>query len=118
MGKFDFEKLDVYQKALDLIDNIYDLFDKLPYGIQISIGNNLLRAAMSIANNIAEGSGRRGRREKKHCFEISQGSTFECIPMLTILCKKKRIKQEQFDELYECCYDISRMLSGLITRFT
>jgi len=118
VNKFDFEKLDVYQKSLDLIDNIYELFEKLPYRIQKSIGDNLLRAAMSVASNIAEGSGRRGKKEKRHCFEISQGSLYECIPSLTILHRKKRIKEEIFDQLYNDCATISRMLSGLIRHFS
>ena len=83
--KFDFENLDVYQKAIDFIDEIYDLFESLPYRFQDSLGANLLRASMSIASNLAEGSGRRGRKEKRHSFEISQGSAFECIPTLTVL---------------------------------
>lgn len=118
MHKFDFEKLDVYQKSLDFIGEIYDLFEKLPYRIQHSIGDNLLRAAISIANNIAEGSGRRGEKEKRHSFEISQGSAFECIPMLTVLYKKKIIKEEAYSHLYDSCYNISKMLSGLVTYFS
>ena len=93
MQKFSFEKLDVYQKALDFVSKIYDLFESFPYRIQKSVVNNLLRAAISISNSIAEGSGRRGKKEKGHAFEISQGSTFECVPMLTILHRKKRISK-------------------------
>lgn len=118
MQKFDFEKLDVYQKSLDFIGKIYDLFEVLPYRFQKSIGDNLLRAAMSIASNIAEGSGRRGVKEKKHAFEIDQGSAFECIPTLTILQKKKRIKDDNYATLYNDCYTISKMLSGLIRHFS
>jgi len=118
MHNFNFEKLDVYQKSLDFISNIYDLFEGLPYRIQRSIGGNLLRAAMSIVNNIAEGSGRRGEREKRHSFEISQGSAFECIPMLTILHKKGELKRDKFEKLYDDCYVISKMISGLISRFS
>lgn len=118
MYKFDFEKLDVYQKALEFISKAYDLFEELPYRIQKSIGDNLLRAAMSIATNLAEGSGRRSKKEKRHAFEISQGSAFECIPILEILHKKNRIKEETFDELYNDCYILSKMTSGLITHFS
>ncbi|MBL7129865.1 MAG: four helix bundle protein [Candidatus Omnitrophica bacterium] len=118
MNKFDFEKLDVYQKALGFISKVYDLFEELPYRIQKSIGDNLLRAAMSIANNLAEGSGRRGKKEKRHAFEISQGSAFECVPMLTILRRKKKIEKETFERLYNDCCTISKMISGLITHFS
>ena len=118
MKEFAFENLNVYQKSLEFIGKIYDGFETLPYRIQKSIGGNLLRAAMSIASNIAEGSGRRGKKEKRHGFEISQGSTFECIPSLTLLNAKKMIKEKTFEELYDDCYAISKMLSGLITRFS
>jgi len=118
MKKFDFENLDVYQLTIDFIDRVFDLFEAMPYSMQNSIGNNLLRAAVSIGNNIAEGSGRRGRKEKRHSFEISQGSAFECIPMLTILHKKRKMSNELFEKLYDDCYAISKMLSGLIKRFS
>lgn len=116
--KFCFEDLDVYQKAVSFSGKIFDLFEKMPYRVQKPIGDNLLRAAISIANNIAEGSGRRSRKEKRHSFEISQGSVFECVPILTILRDKKVIKEIDFQELYEECYIISKMLSGLITHFS
>lgn len=118
MEKFDFEKLDVYQKAIDFIGKVYDLFEKLPYSMQKSIGDNLSRAAMSIASNIAEGSGRRGTKEKRHAFEIAQGSAFECIPSLEVLHKKKKISDRQFEELYSECRTISKMISGLIKHFS
>jgi len=118
MNKFDFEKLEVYQKSLNFINKIFNLFDNMPYRIQKSVGNNLLRASISIATNLAEGSGRRGRKEKRQFFIISQGSTFECIPMITILFKNKKISIETFKELYNDCYVISKMTGGLITRFS
>lgn len=118
MEKFDFEKLDVYQKAVEFVGKIYDLFDILPYRLQKSLGDDLLRAAISIANNIAEGSGRRGKKEKRHAFEISQGSAFECVPMLTLLYKKEKLKQALYEELYNDCYTISKMISGLIRYFS
>jgi len=117
MEKFDFEKLNVYQKALDFADRICDLFEKMPFSIQKTIGDNLLRAAISIASNIAEGSGRRGKREKKHFFEIAQGSAYECVPSLTILHKRNKIKKEVYENLYNDCCTISKMLTGLISRF-
>jgi four helix bundle protein len=77
-----------------------------------------LRAAISVANNIAEGSGRRGKKEKRHAFEISQGSAYECIPMLTVLCRKKNIEQKLYEEIYNDCYEISKMIGGLIRYYS
>jgi len=107
VDKFGFEKLEVYQKTLDFIGKIIDVCKILPPEVRYTIGSNLIRAAVSIANNIAEGSGRRGKGKKKQSFNISQGSCFECIPMITVLLKKKYISQTEFDELYEQYFGIS-----------
>ena len=43
--KFDFEKLDVYQKSLDFIDDIFAIYKSWPQDYKITIGSNLVRAA-------------------------------------------------------------------------
>lgn len=118
MSKFDFEKLEVYQKSLDLMSEIYDLFEKLPSRIQISIGSNLLRAATSIASNIAEGSGRRNKKEKRQFFSIAQASTYECIPSLEILGRKGYLTGEDSKKFYNDGQNIAKMLTGLISYFS
>ena len=55
--QFDFEKLKVYQFALDFIDEIFEIYKRLPQEYKYFLGDNLLRAGLSIANNLAEGSG-------------------------------------------------------------
>jgi four helix bundle protein len=57
--KFDFEKLKVYQKALDFIHEIFKIYKRLPREYKYTVGGNLVRAGVSIANNIAEGSGKK-----------------------------------------------------------
>lgn len=46
---FDFENLKVYQKALDFIDKIFKIYNKLDSEYRYSVGNNLIRAGLSIA---------------------------------------------------------------------
>ena len=53
-NSFEVQDLDVYKESLGFMDKIYDLFVVLPYMVQNSIGNNLLKASVSIANNITE----------------------------------------------------------------
>lgn len=114
MDKFGFERLEVYQKTLDFIGKIIDIVMKLRPEIRYSLGEHLINTSISIANNIAEGSGRRGKKEKKQFYSISQGSAFECIPMITVLQRKKFILQTEFESLYQDCYSTSQMLSKLI----
>lgn len=64
MQNFDFENLNVYKKALKFIHDILEIYKKLPREFQYSIGDNLVRAGMSIANNLAEGSGKNLKKKK------------------------------------------------------
>jgi len=59
---FDFEKLDVYQLALKFVHKLITLVKKLPPELRLSLGNNVIRAGMSILNNIAEGSGKKSSK--------------------------------------------------------
>ncbi|MFH1226336.1 MAG: four helix bundle protein [Planctomycetota bacterium] len=114
MDKFMFEKLEVYQKSLDLIGKVIDVSRKLPPEIRYSLGSHLIETAVSVSNNIAEGCGRRGKKEKRQFYNIAQGSSFECVPMITVLERKKFISQDEFNILYDGCYRVSQMLSRLI----
>ena len=63
-NEFDFERLTVYQKALDFIHKIFGIYKNLPREFKHTIGDNLARAGVSIANNLAEGSGKTFKKEK------------------------------------------------------
>ena len=67
--EFDFEKLKVYQKSLDLIDKIFKVVKTLPREYKYSLRDNLLRAGLSIANNLAEGNGKKSKKEKNRYLE-------------------------------------------------
>jgi len=83
--KFDFEKLKVYQKALDFIHEIFKIYKRLPREYKYTVGGNLVRAGVSIANNIAEGSGKKSKKEKSRYYSISLDSTRECISVFNVL---------------------------------
>lgn len=51
---FDFEKLEVYQLALQFAGKVIEVCGKLPSDLRFTIGGNFIRAAMSIAHNLAE----------------------------------------------------------------
>ena len=62
---FKFERLAVWQKAVDLYVDVAAVTDRLPAREQYSLGDQRRRAALSVSANIAEGSGREGAREAK-----------------------------------------------------
>ncbi len=98
MKKFDFEKLEVYQLAIEFINEIFDTVEKLPRFIQQVIGVNLCWASISIANNIAEGSGKT-KKDKQRFYGYSLDSARECIPSFTVLLKRSLIALEKHDNL-------------------
>src|ERR1700691_4660932 len=80
---FAFEKLIVYQKAIDFSDRICQTTLNFPRGFYFLI-DQLNRAALSIATNIAEGNGRFTVQDRKNFFGIARGSVQECIPLLEL----------------------------------
>ena len=117
MREFSFERLEVYQRGINFIDKAFEISDKLTNRVQYSVGDQFRRASLSIANNIAESSGRKSKKEKLQFLGFAQASAFECVPILTILQRRKYIFQKEFEYMYKECYEISKMLSGLMKSF-
>jgi four helix bundle protein len=80
---FDFEKLEVYKKAKTFNSGIRGLLKTLK--LDISTNDQLRRAAFSIVLNIAEGSGRFTKPDRKNFFIIARSSIFECMAILDVL---------------------------------
>ncbi|MGH7352473.1 MAG: four helix bundle protein, partial [Candidatus Methylomirabilales bacterium] len=68
---FDFEKLDVYQEALSFADSVYELSTQFPRDEIYGITGQLRRAAVSVALNIAEGSGK-SKKELIHYLKMAR----------------------------------------------
>ena len=111
---FDFEKLNVYQKALDFIDKIFEIVKNLPREYRYSLGDNLLRAALSVANNLAEGNGKKSKLEKNRYFGTSLDSTRECISVFNVFKRQSLIKEDNYQEVRSDAKEITSMIWGLI----
>ena len=80
---FAFEKLIVYQKAIDFADQICQLTNQFPRGYGFLV-DQLNRASLSIAANIAEGNGRFTKPDRRNFFNIARASLQEWVPLLEI----------------------------------
>ncbi len=78
---FAFEKLKVYQKAIAFADSGCTLTKGFPRGY-FFLADQLNRASLSIAANIAEGNGRFTKPDRKNFFGIARGSVQECVALL------------------------------------
>ncbi len=112
--KFDFENLNVYQKSLDFIDKLFQIEKTLPKEYRYSIGQNLIRAGLSIANNLAEGNGKKSKKEKNRYFGTSLDSTRECISVFNVLKRQGLIEKDKFDKVRSDAKEITSMIWGLI----
>lgn len=114
---FSFESLEVYNKARQLIRDIYILHNKFPQEERYALGNQVRRAATSITANIAEGSGRVSFKEKIHFIEISFGSLMEVFCELQTASDLGYITEDDFSNLRPQFTEIAKMLSGMRNSF-
>ncbi|MBK7233038.1 MAG: four helix bundle protein [Saprospiraceae bacterium] len=109
---FDFQKLEVYKKALLLHNELKPIL-KSP-GINKNIADQLFRASLSITLNIAEGSGRFTQKDRRNFFIISRSSVFECVAILDVVSSDNCCSNEQYLHLISSADEISRMLYTMI----
>jgi len=110
---FDFEKLYVYQKA--------KTFNKksLKYiagtgSLNRTTKDQLQRAYLSIMLNIAEGSSRFSKADRKNFFIIARGSAFECVAIFDFLKDEMLMDKELYGKFYQQSEELSKMLFAMI----
>lgn len=109
---FNFENLNVYQMSIEFVHFIYEITKKFPKDELFGLTNQLRRASISIPLNIAEGSSRTNK-DFKHFLSISRGSCFECVAIATISKKQNLLTKLEFDNIYQTCLSLSKMISKL-----
>lgn len=77
--------------------------------------DQLTRAAVSIATNLAEGYGRFTQRDRRHFFGIARGSAQECVPLLELSRRRLLLNNAEHARLSAQLQEIARMLSALVT---
>ena len=113
LEKFNFEKLRVYQDALEFSKQIYRITKRFPKDELFGLTSQLRRAIMSIALNIAEGSSL-PKVEFKNFLRRARGSLHECVPILVIALDNGYISKEEDNAFYETCQKLAKSISALI----
>ncbi len=109
------QNLRIYREALEFADRITAMTESFPRGKHY-LSDQINRAAVSIAANIAEGNGRYGGKDRRNFFVIARASAHECLPLLEIAKRRGLVGSQTFDELLQDLETISKMLSGLIQK--
>jgi four helix bundle protein len=110
---FMFEKLEVYQKAVDFADEVAALTEGFPRGYGFLV-DQLNRAALSVATNLAEGNGRFTKPDRRNFFANARGSAQECVPLLRVARRRALVEDPVALALKDRLEVIARMISGLI----
>lgn len=110
---FDFEKLEVYQKAKALNLIVYEFLQSNTV-LDQTTKDQLRRASFSVMLNIAEGSGRFSKRDRRHFYIISRGSVFECVAIFDFIREKNLLDSGLHRDLYSKSEELSKMIFSMI----
>lgn len=111
-----FKDLLVWQKAMQLITQIYLLTKKLPKEETYGLISQVRRSSISIPSNIAEGYGRNSSNDYIRFLQIANGSLYELQTQLEVCLNLKYISEAEFSTIYEQSREIERMLGSLIRK--
>ena len=101
MNNLKLEDLEIYQLALEVGDDVWNIVMNWQYFAQKTTGTQFVNAADSISANIAEGYGRFFYKDRKQFCDYSRGSLMETKNWVTKAHSRKLISREEFDTLVE-----------------
>jgi four helix bundle protein len=110
----NYKKLLVWQETLVLIDEVYDVAMGLPDYETFALSNQLRRAVVSIASNIAEGAGRGTLKDYIHFLYNAKGSAYEVETQLIICARRRFITAETANHIIFYVKKVIWLLKKLI----
>ena len=112
MAKFRFEDLEIWQMAIEIADELFDIAAELDKKRLYRFAEQLRGAGMSMSNNIAEGSGSSSKKEFMQFLNIARRSTFENANILILLRRRKLIEQETLEKSLDNLDHLCRMITN------
>ena len=109
-----YRELIVWQKAMQLVKEIYALTKKLPKEELYGLSNQMQRAAVSIPSNIAEGQARGGAKEFAQFLKIASGSKAELQTQLLICIDIGYLKEPDINNAMNLSEEVGKMLYSLM----
>ncbi len=112
MAKFRFQDLKIWQLAIQIADELFDIADSLEDKRLYRFADQLRGAGMSMSNNIAEGSGSSSKKEFIQFLNMARRSTFENANILILLQKRKLISENSLDNLLNKLDSLCRQITS------
>lgn len=109
----NYKELKVWQEARILVKDIYEETKGFPKEEQFGLTNQIRRASVSIASNLAEGTSRTSQAEFARYVTLSLGSAYEVECQITLAFDLKFIEEMQYKKLIDNVVDIQKKLFNL-----
>lgn len=108
--KFKFEKLRIWQDAMDLGEEINQLADTFPQKELYNLSSQICRAIDSVALNISEGSILQSNAEFRKFLGYAIRSLAEAVSCLHKANRRKYMGEEEFELFYQKCFKLMNMM--------
>jgi len=112
----DYKKYNVWQKAHQLVLDVYVITATFPKTEQFNLISQINRAAVSVPTNIAEGCGRETQKELIRFLYIASGSAHELEYLILLSTDLKFISKEKSEKITSELTEIKKMLGALIKK--
>ena len=109
-----FEELKVWQRAVDLAVNVYEITKKEPFNKDFGLRDQMRRASVSISSNIAEGDQMESDKSSVRYLRIAKGSAAELYTQSIIAARIEYLENNDFEFLMKETKETLSMLSALI----
>jgi four helix bundle protein len=113
MAVKNYRELIAWQKAMDLVEGVYQVTLKFPRHEMYGLSSQLRRAAVSVPSNIAEGQGRRYTKEFIRFLGIAYGSLQEVETQVILAHRLGYMEEAQETQLLEQCTEVAKLINGL-----
>jgi four helix bundle protein len=109
-----FEDIQAWQKARELVQEIYKISSVGRFGKDYGLRDQIQRAAVSAMSNIAEGFARKCRKDFSHFLSFARASAVEVQSLLYVALDVKGMDRSQFDMLYQKSEEVISMTTRLM----
>ena len=113
MRVFSFEKLIAWQKGRELAVLIYKTTKQFPKDELFGLTSQMRRCSISIASNLAEGSGRISFKDKARFTEIAYSSSLELLNQLILSNDLEYINENEYTHIREKVLEVNMLIDGL-----
>ena len=111
-----YRDLIVWQKSVHFVTVIYQTTKTFPKDEVFGLISQMRRCSVSIPSNIAEGYGRRSKKDYLRFLQIAMGAVYELQTQIEISRNLEYLTPNRLEEIYELSREIERMLSSLINK--